>query len=129
MVCHSTIGTRPSSPAGRRCTRWAPTTARSATPGVRTPCSTRWTIRFISFRPIARRRCRSYNESMPRISSGLLMYRHQPEGLQVLLVHPGGPFWKNKDDGAWSIPKGEVCEGEELLPCAQREFKEETGFT
>lgn len=56
------------------------------------------------------------------------MYRRKPDGLQVLLVHPGGPFWKNKDDGAWSIPKGEVCEGEELLACAQREFTEETGF-
>jgi predicted NUDIX family NTP pyrophosphohydrolase len=66
---------------------------------------------------------------MPRISSGLLMYRRRPDGLQVLLVHPGGPFWKNKDEGAWSIPKGEVCEGEELLACAQREFTEETGFT
>lgn len=65
---------------------------------------------------------------MPRISSGLLMYRRKPVGLQVLLVHPGGPFWKNKDDGAWSIPKGEVCEGEGLLACAQREFQEETGF-
>ena len=64
---------------------------------------------------------------MPRISSGLLMYRRRPEGVQVLLVHPGGPFWKNKDDGAWSIPKGEVCEGEDLLVCAKREFQEETG--
>ena len=56
------------------------------------------------------------------------MYRRTPDGLQVLLVHPGGPFWKHKDEGAWSIPKGEVCEGEELLACAQREFQEETGF-
>src|SRR2546423_12362970 len=128
MVCHSTIGTRPSSPAGRRCTRWAPTTARSATPGVRTPCSTRWTIRFISFKPIARKRCRSYNLFMPRISSGLLMYRRQPEGLQVLLVHPGGPFWKNKDDGAWSIPKGEAGTDEDLLTRARIEFQEELGI-
>jgi len=47
----------------------------------------------------------------------------------VLLVHPGGPLWRNKDEGAWSIPKGEVGEGEDLLDAAKREFQEETGFT
>lgn len=52
-----------------------------------------------------------------------------PEGeLQVLLVHPGGPFWKNKDEGAWSIPKGEYAEGEDALSAAKREFKEEMGI-
>jgi predicted NUDIX family NTP pyrophosphohydrolase len=66
---------------------------------------------------------------MPRTSAGLLMYRIKDGALQVLLVHPGGPFWKNKDEGAWSIPKGEPNEGEELLAAAQREFREETGFT
>jgi len=45
---------------------------------------------------------------MPRISSGLLMFRRRPTGLEVLLAHPGGPFYVNKDDGAWSIPKGEI---------------------
>jgi predicted NUDIX family NTP pyrophosphohydrolase len=65
---------------------------------------------------------------MPRISAGLLMYRRRPGGLEVLLVHPGGPFWKNKDEGAWSIPKGEVEEGEDLLAAAKREFTEELGF-
>ena len=55
------------------------------------------------------------------------MYRRRPEGLQVLLVHPGGPFWKNKDDGAWTIPKGAVEPGEALIAAAQREFQEETG--
>lgn len=64
---------------------------------------------------------------MPRTSSGLLLYRKAPT-LQVLLVHPGGPFWTNKDLGAWSIPKGEVQEGEDLLAAAQREFTEELGF-
>jgi predicted NUDIX family NTP pyrophosphohydrolase len=64
---------------------------------------------------------------MPRMSAGLLMYRIQDGKLQVLLVHPGGPFFKNKDEGAWSIPKGEVEEGEELLDAAEREFREETG--
>jgi predicted NUDIX family NTP pyrophosphohydrolase len=54
------------------------------------------------------------------------MFRRR-DGLQVLLVHPGGPFWKNKDDGAWSIPKGEVDENEDLLLCARREFEEELG--
>jgi predicted NUDIX family NTP pyrophosphohydrolase len=56
------------------------------------------------------------------------MYRRGPRGLEVLLVHPGGPFWKNKDLGAWSIPKGELAEGEEPLQTAKREFKEELGI-
>ena len=63
-----------------------------------------------------------------RVSAGLLVYRKRGGELQVLLVHPGGPFWKNKDAGAWSIPKGEVASGEELLEAARREFAEETGF-
>lgn len=68
---------------------------------------------------------------MPRkISAGLLMYRKGSNGIEIFLVHPGGPFYKNKDDGVWSIPKGEVQEGEsELLDVAKREFKEETGIT
>ena len=65
---------------------------------------------------------------MPKLSGGLLMYRVNDGALQVLLVHPGGPFFQNKDDGAWSIPKGEPGAGEELLDAAQREFAEETGF-
>jgi predicted NUDIX family NTP pyrophosphohydrolase len=65
---------------------------------------------------------------MPKISAGLLMFRRTESGTQVLLVHPGGPFWKNKDDGAWSIPKGEAAEAEDLLAAAKREFEEELGF-
>jgi predicted NUDIX family NTP pyrophosphohydrolase len=65
---------------------------------------------------------------MPRVSAGLLMYRIAGGNLQVLLAHPGGPFFRNKDDGAWSIPKGEVEPGEDLLEGAKREFAEETGF-
>lgn len=65
---------------------------------------------------------------MPRISAGLLTYRQQDGRLEVLLVHPGGPFWRNKDDGAWSIPKGEVEPGEDLLDAARREFQEELGL-
>jgi len=57
------------------------------------------------------------------------MYRRTPEGLSVLLVHPGGPFWARKDRGAWSIPKGELEEGEDPLSAARREFMEETGCT
>lgn len=64
---------------------------------------------------------------MPTISAGLLLYRSTDRGLEVLLVHPGGPFWANRDLGAWSIPKGEVTEGEDLLAAAHREFREETG--
>jgi predicted NUDIX family NTP pyrophosphohydrolase len=66
---------------------------------------------------------------MPIVSAGLLMYRKRAGKLEVLLVHPGGPFWRNKDLGAWSIPKGEVNEEEELLEAARREFEEETGCT
>jgi predicted NUDIX family NTP pyrophosphohydrolase len=66
---------------------------------------------------------------MPRVSAGLLMYRFQEGRLQVLLAHPGGPFFKNKDDGAWTVPKGEIEPGEDLLEAAKREFEEETGVT
>ncbi|MGH8676821.1 MAG: NUDIX domain-containing protein [Burkholderiales bacterium] len=64
---------------------------------------------------------------MPKQSAGILLYRRGPR-LEVFLVHPGGPFWAGKDDGAWSIPKGEFDEGEEPLAAARREFAEETGF-
>jgi predicted NUDIX family NTP pyrophosphohydrolase len=64
---------------------------------------------------------------MAQISAGVLMYRIANGKPQVLLVHPGGPFWRKKDLGAWSIPKGEVAEEENLLAPAQREFQEETG--
>jgi predicted NUDIX family NTP pyrophosphohydrolase len=60
------------------------------------------------------------------VSAGLLVYRRR-NGLDVLLAHPGGPFWANKDQGAWSIPKG-LVETEDLLACARREFTEETGL-
>jgi predicted NUDIX family NTP pyrophosphohydrolase len=66
---------------------------------------------------------------MPRVSAGLLMYRIQDGKLQVLLAHPGGPFFQNKDEGAWTIPKGEIEPGEDLLEAAKREFEEETGVT
>ena len=65
---------------------------------------------------------------MPKRSAGLLMFRRSGDGLRVLLVHPGGPFWKNKDLGAWTIPKGEPDAGEEALAAAAREFSEETGI-
>jgi predicted NUDIX family NTP pyrophosphohydrolase len=61
------------------------------------------------------------------VSAGLLMYRRAPAGIQVLLVHPGGPWFAKKDVGAWTIPKGEPTEGEELIDTARREFQEETG--
>lgn len=65
---------------------------------------------------------------MARRSAGLLMYRRSGRALEVLLVHPGGPFWAKKDAGAWSIPKGECESGEESLATAIREFREETGL-
>jgi predicted NUDIX family NTP pyrophosphohydrolase len=62
-----------------------------------------------------------------KLSAGILLYRRQNKRLEVLLAHPGGPYWAKKDDGAWSIPKGEFSEGEEPLDNAVREFEEETG--
>lgn len=64
---------------------------------------------------------------MPKTSAGLLLYRKRAGCLEVLLVHPGGPFWERKDFGSWSIAKGEYEEGEDPLHAAQREFFEETG--
>jgi len=63
-----------------------------------------------------------------RISAGLLMFRRNKDMLELLLVHPGGPFFAKKDDGAWSIPKGEAAPGEDLLSRAQIEFEEELGI-
>lgn len=65
---------------------------------------------------------------MSKQSAGVLMYRERGPAVEVLLVHPGGPFWAKKDDRAWSIPKGEFSEGEGALDAAKREFREETGF-
>jgi predicted NUDIX family NTP pyrophosphohydrolase len=63
-----------------------------------------------------------------KVSAGLVMFRTRKEGLEVLLVHPGGPYFQNKDDGAWTIPKGErAAEGEDLLARARIEFEEELG--
>ncbi len=65
---------------------------------------------------------------MPRKhSAGLLLYRRTDAGVEVLLVHPGGPFWARRDEGAWSIPKGEVGAGEDAFAAALREFAEEVG--
>ena len=65
---------------------------------------------------------------MPKRSAGLMMYRRRPRGLEVFLVHPGGPFFAKQDLGAWTLPKGEYLEGEQPLEAAKREFQEETGF-
>ena len=64
---------------------------------------------------------------MPKRSAGILLFRIRREQIEFFLIHPGGPFWINKDVGAWSIPKGEIEMGEEALNVAIREFKEETG--
>ena len=64
---------------------------------------------------------------MPKKSAGILLFRRSSGRLEVLLVHPGGPFWTKKDDGAWSIPKGEYADGEDPLTAARREFEEELG--
>lgn len=62
-----------------------------------------------------------------KVSAGILLYRRREAGVEVLLVHPGGPFWAKKDDGSWSIPKGEYAAGDDPLSAAKREFEEETG--
>jgi predicted NUDIX family NTP pyrophosphohydrolase len=66
---------------------------------------------------------------MIKVSAGILMYRKRNQELQVLLVHLGGPFWANKDAGAWFVPKGQVNAGEDELAAAKREFQEETSLT
>ncbi len=63
----------------------------------------------------------------PNLSAGILAYRRASHGLEVLLVHPGGPYWRNKDAGAWSIPKGEIGPSEDPERAARREFSEELG--
>jgi predicted NUDIX family NTP pyrophosphohydrolase len=65
---------------------------------------------------------------MSKVSAGLLLYRIRDERLEVLLVHPGGPFWAKRDLGSWTIPKGEIVPGEHPLAAAIREFEEELGF-
>ena len=65
---------------------------------------------------------------MAKASAGLLMYRRTAGELEVFLAHPGGPFFAGKDEGVWTLPKGEPAEGEALLACARREFEEETGL-
>lgn len=65
---------------------------------------------------------------MTKLSAGFLMFRGSQGAVEVLLVHPGGPFWEKKDLGSWSLPKGEYPEGEEAFDAAMREFEEETGI-
>jgi predicted NUDIX family NTP pyrophosphohydrolase len=66
--------------------------------------------------------------STSKLSAGLAMYRLSERGPEIFLVHPGGPFFRSKDDGAWSVPKGLIEKGEDLLAAARREFTEETGL-
>ena len=64
---------------------------------------------------------------MGKLSAGILLYRYRDKRLEVLLIHPGGPFWRGREQGAWMIPKGGVEEGEDIAACALREFEEELG--
>ncbi|MEY2471231.1 MAG: hypothetical protein QOK28_560 [Actinomycetota bacterium] len=72
-------------------------------------------------------RATPYLKHVPKLSAALLVYRRVGDGLEVLIAHPGGPYWAKKDDGAWSLPKGEYAEGEDPLTVARREFAEEIG--
>ena len=65
---------------------------------------------------------------MPRTSAGVALFRRVANGIELLLAHPGGPFWRNKDDGAWTFPKGEHTSEEDPLIAARREFREEIGL-
>lgn len=65
---------------------------------------------------------------MTAVSAGILCFRRRDHGIEVLVAHPGGPFWAHRDDGAWTIPKGELDDAEDPLAGALREFREETGF-
>ncbi len=84
--------------------------------------------RFLSCAPPRPPAIRRYPRRVGTSSAGLLMYRRRGRGLEVLLVHPGGPYWRSKDDGAWTIPKGEIGADEAPLAAACREFQEETGL-
>lgn len=76
----------------------------------------------------ARASSRTPQSPRHRISAGLLMFRRRGAAIEVLLAHPGGPFWSKKDEGAWTIPKGEAAPGEDLLSRARIEFEEEIGI-
>lgn len=67
------------------------------------------------------------DQALPSVSAGILLYRGRQGALEVLLIHPGGPFWRGKDEGAWMIPKGGLEEGEDSATAALREFEEELG--
>ena len=70
-----------------------------------------------------------FKKTTMKKSAGIILYRRKNIVPEIFLVHPGGPFWKNKDHGAWTIPKGEFTEEEDPLKAAMREFKEETGIS
>jgi predicted NUDIX family NTP pyrophosphohydrolase len=70
-----------------------------------------------------------FSDMTSKQSAGVLLYRRNKETIEVFLVHPGGPFWKNKDSGVWTIPKGEFANEEPALDAAVREFREETGHS
>ena len=72
-------------------------------------------------------RCHEMAKS-DKTSAGLLLFRRGPDGIELFLAHPGGPFWRRTEEGAWSIPKGLIEKGEEPLEAAIREFQEETGY-
>src|SRR5436190_7752588 len=82
---------------------------------------------YKSSTPNGKRRPRS-SADMPKTSAGILLYRFRDGEPEVLIIHPGGPFWKNKDLGAWSVPKGEIEPGHEPLQTAVRELEEEIGL-
>jgi predicted NUDIX family NTP pyrophosphohydrolase len=87
----------------------------------------RCAVPFVSGHDVSERKARLNSSRRSASSAGILMYRRIGAKLEVLLVHPGGPYWRRKDEGAWSIPKGEMDAGEDAEDAARREFTEETG--
>src|SRR3954470_17327227 len=114
-----------SSPSESRCDAGPRTSTRSVTDRGRRP---RRAVPDFAESPRDARRDRAIElRLMAKTSAGLLLFRERSGALEVFLVHPGGPFWASKDEGAWSIPKGELGDGEDPLAAAKRELEEEVG--
>ena len=125
----SRSSSRPRRSTRRSCSRWARRARRALQAAARRALRRRDPAHAVGQGAAARppRAGACHGWLMPKRSAGILLHRDGPDGREVLLVHPGGPFWAKRDDGAWSIPKGEYDDGEDPLAAARREFEEELG--